>query len=173
MNFFSINKGENYTRSAFMSELDSILIELHKKQATDTSSKDRIKVTEDLQIKKVAFDMYRVLKDQYNDLWKVEEVDGEKFLVRSSDPQYTAREEGSWIVTGNYDSNSVTLSYKKVPICNFSSEEYGFGADDIFTFKSALLDVIESDEGFVKKVISRQPEAKVAAIKNLFPELLK
>ena len=156
-----------------MSELDSILIELHKKQATNISSKDRIKVTDDLQIKKVAFDMYRVLKDQYNDLWKVEDVEGEKFLVRSSDPKYTEREEGSWVVTGSYDGDSVTLSYKKVPICSFSSEEYGFSSEDIFTFKSALLDVIEEDEGFMKKVIGKQPEAKVAAIKRLFPELLK
>ena len=156
-----------------MSELDSILIKLHKKQATNISSKDRIKVTDDLQIKKVAFDMYRVLKDQYNDLWKVEDVEGERFLVRSSDPKYTEREEGSWIVTGSYDGDSVTLSYKKVPICSFSSEEYGFSSEDIFTFKSALLDVIEEDEGFMKKVIGKQPEAKVAAIKRLFPELLK
>ena len=156
-----------------MSELDSILIELHKKRTASISSKDRIKLTDDLQIKKVAFDMYRVLKDQYNDLWKVEDVEGERFLVRSSSPEYTTKEEGSWVVTGNYDSDNVTLSYKKVPICSFSSDEYGFSKDDIFTFKSALLDVIESDEGFVKKVIGRQPEAKVVAIKNLFPELLK
>ncbi len=156
-----------------MSELDSILIELHNKRATNISSKSRIKLTDDLQIKKVAFDMYRVLKDQYNDLWKVEDVDGERFLVRSANPEYTTREEGSWIVTGNYDSDNVTLSYKKVPICSFSSDEFGFSKDDIFTFKSALLDVIESDEGFVKKVIGSQPEAKAAAIKSLFPELLK
>lgn len=156
-----------------MSELDSILIELHKKRATNLASKNRIKITDDLQIKKVAFDMYRVLKDQYNDLWKVEDIEGEKFLVRSSDPKYTTKEEGAWIVTGNYESDNVTLSYKKVPICSFSSEEYGFSGNDIFTFKSALLDVIETDEGFVKKVINRQPDAKVAAIKNLFPELLK
>ena len=156
-----------------MSEIDSILIELHKKRTTNISSNDRIKLTDDLQIKKVAFDMYRVLKDQYNDLWKVEDVDGERFLVRSSDPSYTTKEEGSWVVTGNYDSDNVTLSYKKVPICSFSSDEFGFSKDDIFTFKSALLDVIESDEGFVKKVIGRQPEAKVSAIKSLFPELLK
>tara|TARA_Y100001970_G_C14031092_1_gene748658 strand:+ start:387 stop:857 length:471 start_codon:yes stop_codon:yes gene_type:complete len=156
-----------------MSEIDSILIELQKKRASNLSSKDRVKLTDDLQIKKVAFDMYRVLKDQYNDLWKVEEVDGERFLVRSSDPQYTSKEEGAWVVTGNYDSDNVTLSYKKVPICSFSSDEFGFSKDDIFTFKAALLDVIESEEGFVKKVIDRQPAAKVSAIKNLFPELLK
>jgi len=156
-----------------MSEIDSILIELHKKRTANISSKDRIKLTDDLQIKKVAFDMYRVLKDQYNDLWRAEDIDGERFLVRSSDPTYTTKEEGSWVVTGNYDSDNVTLSYKKVPICSFSSDEFGFSKDDIFTFKSALLDVIESDEGFVKKVIGRQPKAKVAAIESLFPELLK
>lgn len=156
-----------------MSEIDSILIELQKNRVANVSSKNRIKLTDDLQIKKVAFDMYRVLRDQYNDLWKVEDVEGERFLVRSSNPEYTTKEEGSWVVTGNYDSDNVTLSYKKVPICSFSSDEYGFSKDDIFTFKSALLDVIESDEGFVKKVIGRQPEAKVSAIKGLFPELLK
>ena len=156
-----------------MSELDKVLIELHKKQSADLGSKDRVKLTDDLQIKKVAFDMYRVLKDQYNDLWKVEEIDGEKFLVRSSDPQYSSKEEGSWVVTGNYDGNNVTLSYKNVPICCFSADEFGFTTDDIFTFKSALLDVIETEKGFVKKMLDKQPEAKVLAIKNLFPELLK
>tara|TARA_Y100000287_G_scaffold171419_1_gene157846 strand:- start:2298 stop:2768 length:471 start_codon:yes stop_codon:yes gene_type:complete len=156
-----------------MSELDSLLIELSQKRSSDLSSKNRIKVTDDLQIKKVAFDMYKVLKDQYNDLWKVEDIEGEKFLVRSSDPKYSAKEEGDWVVTGNYDGDNVTLSYKKVPICSFSSDEFGFCSDDIFTFKSALLDMIDEDASFVKKVISRQPKAKVAAIESLFPELLK
>lgn len=156
-----------------MSEIDSILIELQKKRASNISQKDRIKVTDDLQIKKVAFDMYKVLRDQYDGLWKVEDVDGEKFLVRSSDPQYSNDSKGSWLVTGNYDSDNVTLSYKNVPICSFSSDEFGFSKDDIFTFKSALLDVIETDSEFVKKVIGKQPKAKVAAIESLFPELLK
>lgn len=156
-----------------MSDIDSILIGLQKKNASDLSQKDKIKLTDDLQIKKVAFDMYKVLRDQYDDLWKVEEHEGEKFLVRSSDPKYSVKEGGNWIVTGNYDSNNVTLSYKNVPICSFSSDDFGFSKDDIFTFKSALLDVLETDQGFVKKVIDKQPKAKAAAIQSLFPELLK
>lgn len=156
-----------------MTEIDSILIELRRKNSSKVSDKNRLKVTEDLEFKKVAFDMYKVLRDQYDDLWKVEEVDGERFLVRSSDPKFSSKEEGSWVVTGNYDGDSVTLSYKNVPICNFSSEEFGFSGDDIYTFKSALLDVVESDQGFVKKVIDKQPEAKISALKDLFPELLK
>lgn len=156
-----------------MSDLDSILIELQEKRASNISHKNKIKLTDDIQIKKVAFDMYKVLRDQYDDIWKVEDIEGEKFLVRSSDPKYSEKDAGPWVVTGNYDNDSVTLSYKNVPLCSFSSEEFGFSGDDIFTFKSALLDVIDTDKDFLKKVIERQPKAKVAAISDLFPELLK
>ena len=156
-----------------MSELDNVLINFFKKQSTDLSSKDRIRVTEDLKIKKVAFDMYKIMKDQYNDLWKIEEVDGESFLVRSSDPQYDRKDDGVWTVASNYDHNNVTLSYKNVPLCSFSSDEFGFSSDDIFTFKSALLDVVDTNDGFIKDILASQPKAKAEAIKGLFPELLK
>jgi hypothetical protein len=156
-----------------MSELDEVLIRVLKKQSSDISTKDRIPLTEDLKIKKVAFDMYKVLGDQYNDLWKVEEVDGSSFLVRSSDPKYQMKEGGEWTAASNYDHNNVTLSYKNVPICSFSSEEYGFGTDDIFTFKSALLDVANTDGEFIKKVVSSQPKAKADTLGSLFPEILK
>jgi hypothetical protein len=156
-----------------MSELDDVLIKLFKKQSSDISTKDRMLLTDDLKIKKIAFDMYKVMGDQYNDLWKVEEVDGSRFLVRSSDPQYQKKEGGDWTASSNYDYNHVTLSYKNVPICGFSSDEYGFNDNDIFTFKSALLDVASSDEEFIKKVIASQPKAKADVIKDLFPEILK
>ena len=66
-----------------MSELDEVLINLFKKQSSDISTKDRIPMTEDLKIKKVAFDMYKVFGDQYNDLWKVEDVDGSSFWLEA------------------------------------------------------------------------------------------
>ena len=37
-----------------MSELDDVLIKLFKKQSSDTSVKDKIPLTDDLKIKKVA-----------------------------------------------------------------------------------------------------------------------
>ena len=117
--------------------------------------------------------MYKVMGDQYDDLWKVEEIDGSNFLIRSSDPKYQTKEGGDWSASSNYDYNHVTLSYKNVPICGFSSDEYGFSGDDIFTFKSALLDVVSSDKEFIKKVVASQPSAKAEVIKNLFPEILK
>ena len=156
-----------------MSELDDVLIKLFKKQSSDISVKDKLPLTDDLKIKKIAFDMYKVMGDQYNDLWKVEEIDGSKFLVRSTDPQYQKKEGGDWTAASNYDYNHVTLSYKNVPICGFSSDEYGFSDDDIFTFKSALLDVASSDKEFIKKVVASQPKAKADVIKDLFPEILK
>ena len=156
-----------------MSELDEVLIGLFKKQSSDISSKDKVPLTDDLKIKKVAFDMYKVFGDQYDDLWKVEDVEGAPFLVRSSDPKYQRKEGGEWTASSNYDFNNVTLSYKNVPICSFSSDDYGFSDDDIFTFKSALLDMANSDAEFIKKVVSSQPKAKASTLGDLFPEILK
>ncbi len=156
-----------------MSELDDVLIKLFKKQSSDLSVKDRIPLTEDVKIKKVAFDIYKVMGDQYNDLWRVEDVDGSPFLVRSSDPSYEKKQGGDWVASSNYDQNHITLSYKNVPICGFSSDEYGFSSDDIFTFKEALLDAVGSDADFVKTVVANQPKAKADVIKELFPEMFK
>ena len=156
-----------------MSELDRVLIELGKDRSTDLTSKSRVKVHDGLSFKKVAFDMYRVFGDQYDDLWKMESVDGESFLVRSSDPKYQVKEGGNWSAVSNYDHDSVTLSYRNVPICSFSSEEYGFGNDDIFTFKAALLEMVDEDEAFVKKIIASQAKTKADAIMGLFPDMIK
>ena len=156
-----------------MSELDELLLKLAKNRDKDPFSKDRLKVTDDLKIKKVAFDMYRVFGDQYNDLWRVEKEGEDSFLVRSSHPKYGLKEDGMWSTASNYDGSSVTLSYKSIPICSFSSDEYGFSRDDIFTFKSALLDMVKENNAFVGKVIEAQAPAKAAAIKELVPDLFK
>jgi len=156
-----------------MSDLDRVLVELSKKQSTDLADKNKIPISDDLKIKKVAFDMYKVFGDQYDDLWKVEDVDGDSFLVRSSDPQYQKKEGGDWSASSNYDYNNVTLSYKNVPICAFSAEDYGFDNDDIFTFKAALLDMASTDVGFLKKVIGSQAKSKISAIESIFPDMFK
>jgi hypothetical protein len=156
-----------------MSDLDRVLIELSKKQSIGLSDKNKIPMSDDLRLKKVAFDMYKVFGDQYDDLWKVEVIEGDSFLIRSSDPQFQKKEGGDWSASSNYDYDNVTLSYKNVPICAFSSEDYGFDNDDIFTFKAALLDMASSDIGFLKKVIGSQAKAKVSAIESIFPDMFK
>lgn len=156
-----------------MSELDELLLKLAQNRDEDPFSRNKIKITEDLKIKKVAFDMYKVFGDQYNDLWRIESQGEESFLVRSSHPKYDLKEDGLWSTASNYDGSSVTLSYKKIPLCAFSSEEYGFSKEDVFTFKSALLDMVKEEEGFVNKIVEAQAPAKAAAIKELVPDLFK
>ena len=156
-----------------MSDLDSVLIKFFKEASEDLSVKERVKITDDVHFKKVAFDMYKLYNDHYDGLWKIEDVEGAQYLVRASDPQYAAKEGGSWTVSSNYDYNNVTLKYKSVPICSFSADEYGFNKEDVLTFKTAIFDMIESDGEFVKKVISSQPKTKSEALKAMFPELVK
>lgn len=156
-----------------MSELDKVLVELSRNRETDISKKDRIPVTKDLAFKKVAFDMYKVFGDQYNDLWQIESSDDGAYLVRASDPRYQTKEGGDWSASSNYDGDNVTLSYKSVPICSFSSDDYGFSGEDVFAFKSALLDMASGDSAFVKSLIDSQVEAKANAIRGLFPGMFK
>lgn len=152
-----------------MKELDNILFDLYQKRVKDVSKKNKIALDEAVGLKKVAFDIYKIMNDQYDDLWKVE--DG--FLVRSSDPKYQVKEGGDWSAVSSYDGKLVTLAYKNVPVCNFSSDEYGFSTDDVFTFKSALLDEVKENNDFLKNVFSSQAKSKREALQNVFPELKK
>lgn len=152
-----------------MKELDNILFDLYQKRTKDVSKKNKIALSEAVGLKKIAFDIYKVMNDQYNDLWRVE--DG--FLVRSSDPKYQVKEGGDWSAVSSYDGDIVTLAYKNVPVCNFSSDEYGFSTNDVFTFKGALLDEISESNDFVKNVFSSQTKSKREALTSVFPELKK
>ena len=114
--------------------------------------------------------MVKVFGDHYDDLWKVEEVEGEKFLIRASSPEYKRKDGGDWSAISDYDAENITLAYKKVPICRFSSEEYEFG-DDMFAFKTSLLERASSDSDFIKSILTAQPKSKAEAIGNIFPEL--
>ena len=154
-----------------MSSLDDTLIELFRSKSKDVSNKNRILVTDDVRFHKVAFDMVKVYGDHYNDLWRVEDMDGDTYLVRASDPKYGHQESGDWSAVSNFESTNITLSYKNVPVCRFASDEYEFCSDDILTFKSALLDRVKDDGDFVKEVLLNQPNSKVEALSSTFPEL--
>ena len=156
-----------------MSELDELLLKLAKKRESDPSDKARVELTDDLKIKKVAFDMYKVFGDKYDSLWSTEQSGDKTYLIRVSHPQLGVKEDGLWSTASNYDGSSVTLSYKKIPICSFASDDYGFSKDDVFTFKSALLDMVKENRAFVKNVVEAQAPAKAAAIKELVPDLFK
>ena len=154
-----------------MSFLDKALIDFLKNSKPGISSKNRIKVTDDLIIKKVAFDMVKVYGDEYDDLWRVESKDGEDFLVRASDPSFSAKESSNWRAISDFGCENITLSYRGVPIARFSSSEYSFSPDDVGIFKEALLERATADGDFVKEVFANQSDAKRSAISSAFPEL--
>jgi len=154
-------------------DLDKLLAELSADREKGVSNSNKIKISSDIRIKKVAFDMYKVFGDQYDDLWAVETTGDEQFLVRSSHPRFGRSDDGLWSTSSDYSCDSVTLSYKNVPLCAFSSDEYGFSEDSVFTFKSALLDMANNDSDFINKVVDSQLKSKADAIKDVFPDLFK
>ncbi len=161
-----MSKKENYS-----AKIDEALINFFKKADTDKSVlpfDERLVKTG--HYKKVAFDLYRVDNDPYNNLWLLEDIDGKSHLVRASDPQYEIKEAGSWNAVSDFDKKNITLTYKKVPIVRFSSDEYGFNSDNIMTFKVALLERITKDKSFLKDVILEQPSEKISALVETFPE---
>tara|TARA_B100000131_G_scaffold322708_1_gene377680 strand:+ start:5191 stop:5670 length:480 start_codon:yes stop_codon:yes gene_type:complete len=152
--------------------LDKLLIDILKKNSESLLDKDKIAMDDEVLIKKVAFDFYKVDNDPYNGLWKSEESDdGKTYLVRASDPRFDHKQSGDWSAISDYDSTNVTLSYKAIPIVRLSGEEYGFSKDNIFEFKDAVLDKVSSDSRFLNEIISGQPDSKLSAIYQSFPEL--
>lgn len=155
-----------------MKELDSALIKFFKDKSENIGDKDRVALTKDLKIRKVAFDMYKVYGDHYDCLWKLEDVNGSQFLVRASDPKYDYSKKDDWNISSDYEARNVTLSYKNTPIQRFSSEEFGFAQDNLTMFKSALQDQL-GDETFVRDVLASQPQDKFNSITESYPELKK
>jgi hypothetical protein len=151
--------------------LDEILIDFFKKKSDNLGHKTSIKITDDLHIKKIAFDLFKVDNDPYEGLWASQDIDGESFLVRVSSPEYMYNDSGDWTAISDPDRENVTLSYKNTPIIRFSSSEYNFSNDDIMTFKSAVLERASGDSSFVKNVLLEQPDQKRQALLLTFPEL--
>ena len=151
--------------------LDKILIDFFKNKSDNLGHKTAIELTDDVRIKKVAFDLFKVDNDPYDGLWASEDVDGQKYLVRVSSPEYMYKDSGDWTAISDYDRENVTLSYKNTPVIRFSSSEYNFSNDDIMTFKSAVLERASGDSVFIKNVLLDQPEEKRQSLISTFPEL--
>ncbi len=152
---------------------DDVLIKIAQENSKGLANRKSILYSEDLKIKKVAFDLFKIDNDPYDGLWQMQEIDGRKHLVRASDPKLDSASTGNWSAISNYDQTDVTLAYRGVPIARFSSKEYNFDPNDIITFKSALLERANSDQEFVKDVLANQPISKVEALSSTFPEFKK
>lgn len=164
------------SKNSYLSEIDKALISLAEKKKVDENP-NRIKFTQSAVdrgvFKKYAFDVYKVDNDPYESLWTLEEFSDGFHLVRASDPKVTREDKGDWGAVSDYNRENITLVYKNIPIARFSSKEYGFEPKDVITFKSALLERVESDNDFVKNVLSVQPSGKREALALTFPEFKK
>lgn len=163
-------------KEKYLANIDRILADVVSRNSKNVGDKNKIPYSKDLEangeIKKIAFDVYRVANDPYKDLWNVESIEGKDYLVRASDPQPSLEARGDWTAITSHDKKDITLAYKKIPIARFSSDTYGFKGEDAFTFKSALLENVK-DNKFVKNVLMEQPESKRIALVNEFPEFKK
>jgi hypothetical protein len=161
------------SKEKYLANIDRVLVDVLRKNSSNMGDKNKIEYSKDMEqsgeIKKVAFDVYKVDNDPYSSLWTVEDVDGRSYLVRASDPQPELEARGDWTAVSSSDKKDVTLVYKNVPIARFSSDKYGFENSDIITFKSALLDNTK-DKAFIKNVLLEQPESKRQALVSGFPE---
>lgn len=162
-----------------MKELDKVLLSLQKKNLPE-HLQDKIKYTNDIKLKKVAFDVYKIdhgesMKSHYEGLWKLEEHGGSPYLVRASDPQFSSQSsnDSTWTVSSAYDNSNIVLAYKNVPIANFTSKDFGYSGDNITIFKQAVLEKVLEDNEFAKDVFSIQSLEKVSALQETFPELKK
>jgi hypothetical protein len=164
-------------RERYLADIDQVLEKTLREKSPSIADKRRIKFSEDLvesgQFKKIAFDVYKVDNDPYENIWLLEDVDGIPHLVRASDPSFESATRGEWSAISDYEKSNITLAYKNTPVARFSSNDYGFSRDDIITFKSALLNRVSGDADFVKEVLAEQPQSKRLALADTFPELRK
>lgn len=164
------------SKNIYLSEVDKTLASLNERQREE---KIPSKVAfQDSKVAaghfiKVAFDVYKVENDPYNNLWILQDCDDGQFLVRTSDRHSGIETTGSWSAVSDYDKKNITLNYKNVPIARFSSKEFGFNNSDILTFKQALLEKVKEDELFIKDLLSSQPLSKKDALTTTFPEFKK
>lgn len=164
-------------REKYLANIDKVLVKSVAKASKSLKDKNAIKYSKSLedsgQIKKFAFDVYKVDNDPYHDLWLLEDVDGVPHLVRANTPSFDISKSNDWSVASDSQRKNVTLSYKDRPITRFSSEKLGFSSDDVITFKEALLEKITEDGEFIREIFASEPKDKVTSLVNTFPELKK
>lgn len=157
----------DYTLIANSMKKEATKIELPNKLAVDDKIKTRMI--------KVAFDVYNINNDITDSLWKLESSadDGKEYLVRlDAEVENTLEKSAGWSAVSNESGNSVTLSYKGVPIQRMSSKLFGFNKDDVGSFKRMILEKVASNETFKKRLINMQPKEKKAELIKTFPELI-
>lgn len=116
---------------------------------------------------KIAFDVYTPANDPNDELWVVQENDDGVFLTRSDwgheNVNVKESQDNDWDAVSNKEGNVITLYFKKQPLINLSSEEYGFKKDTKSFIKTLVKFMQDKDN--VAKLLKELPEKKVAELK--------
>jgi len=124
--------------------------------------------------RKVGFDVFQMNSSPVESLWILEDGDdGKQYLsARYDDTESeTIEVKSSWNALADRKGENITLMYKDEPIQRFASSDYGFNKDDIHIFQQSLVELLNSDPNFVKRVLKSQSKERLGIIAQHFPEL--
>ena len=122
-------------------------------------------------IKRVAFDLFKVDGDKEY-LWQIQaDDDGNEFLVRTY--EFPNEEEimikSEWDVIEDNKKENLTIFYKDIPIYRIAALNFGVNdSGDINLLKDIIKEKLCNDKIFVKKLLNYIPENKKASLCKMF-----
>ena len=123
---------------------------------------------------KLAFDVFRLNSSPVESLWELQECeDGKQYLVATYSEEGPKEIVGDWNALTNKEASIVVLYYKDFPLHKFAATDFGFNKSDAHVFKQMIVNLANSDQAFVKKIIDLQPEDKKEVLSKQFPELVQ
>lgn len=86
-------------------------------------------------------------------IWQVAEEDGGTFIVRREQEQkddnhlVESSEDGQWAAISDAENNSITVSFRRQPLCRFASKELGLETtEEVRQFQRFLMSQISNPE---------------------------
>lgn len=124
---------------------------------------------------KIAFDVFQLNNSPVESLWILEDgEDGKQYLVATYDDlEAPIQSTGNWSTLQNKKATEISLYYRGVALHKFASVDFGFTPEDAYLFQRSLINKLNTDRDFVRKLIDLQPIDKKESIFKQFPELLK
>jgi hypothetical protein len=89
-----------------------------------------------------------------NCIWKIQKgEDGLDYIARTETEGLAVESSNEWAANADSSKESVTLSFRGMPLCKFAGKDYGFDKNTIAVFQNYLLNKTQ-DARFVKSVIA-------------------
>jgi hypothetical protein len=129
---------------------------------------------------RVAFDLFRLDGDDEERLWQVQaDDDGNEFLVRTYDlpgdvEGVLETRSADWSVMADSKLANLTVAYKGVPIHRLAAADYGARSpDEVRMLRQLVSEKLASDQAWAARLLCDLPPAKLAALRETFPEFSK